>query len=112
MRTAHEIDGHSVSVGVCVGIVQIGQLDRTPDDASTVDDSGTSDIDEDELMRLADRAMYTAIRKGKAGIYAYDTAGTLTAVPSGTYGNTLGTIPKMVAGEPDPARLIGPPTRT
>ncbi len=115
MRTAHEIDGHSVSVGVCVGVVQIGRLDRTPHDSTTVagSDTGTADVDEeDELMRLADRAMYKAKREGKAGIYAYDTAGTLSAVPSGSDHATRGTKPKMVAGEPDPARLIGPPTRT
>ncbi|MCZ4560390.1 diguanylate cyclase [Rhodococcus sp. IEGM 1401] len=110
MRTAHEIDGHSVSVGVCVGVVQIGQLDRTPHDTTTV--AGSDTADEDELMRLADRAMYEAKREGKAGIYAYDTAGALTAVPSTSDQATLGTRPKMVAGEPDPARLIGPPTRT
>ncbi|OZF43750.1 GGDEF domain-containing protein [Rhodococcus sp. 14-1411-2a] len=110
MRTAHEIDGHSVSVGVCVGVVQIGQLDRTPHDSTSV--AGSDTADEDELMRLADRAMYEAKREGKAGIYAYDTAGALTAVPSTSDQATLGTRPKMVAGEPDPARLIGPPTRT
>jgi hypothetical protein len=114
-RPAHDIDGHSVSVGVCVGVVQIGRLDRTPHDSTTVagSDTGTADVDEeDELMRLADRAMYKAKREGKAGIYAYDTAGTLSAVPSGSDHATRGTKPKMVAGEPDPARLIGPPTRT
>ncbi|MCJ0976210.1 diguanylate cyclase [Rhodococcus sp. ARC_M12] len=110
MRTTHEIDGHSVSVGVCVGVVQIGRPDRTPPDSTTV--AGSDTADEDELMRLADRAMYTAKREGKAGIYAYDTAGTLSAVPSGSDHATRGTKPKMVAGEPDPARLIGPPTRT
>ncbi|MDV8023330.1 diguanylate cyclase domain-containing protein [Rhodococcus sp. IEGM 1330] len=112
MRTTHEIDGHSVSVGVCVGVVQIGPLDRRPHDTTTVAGSDTSDVDEDELMRLADRAMYKAKHEGKAGIYAYDTAGTLSAVPSGSDQAILGTRPKMVAGEPDPARLIGPPTRT
>jgi len=115
LGTAHDIDGHSVSVGVCVGVVQIGRLDRTPHDSTTVagSDTGTADVDEeDELMRLADRAMYKAKREGKAGIYAYDTAGTLSAVPSGSDHATRGTKPKMVAGEPDPARLIGPPTRT
>ncbi|WP_415974759.1 diguanylate cyclase domain-containing protein [Rhodococcus sp. 077-4] len=35
-----------------------------------------------------------------------------SAVPSGSDQESLGTNPKMVAGEPDPARLIGPPTRT
>ncbi|MEK8071683.1 diguanylate cyclase domain-containing protein [Rhodococcoides navarretei] len=110
MRTTHEIDGRSVSVGVCVGVVQIGRSDRTPPDSTTV--AGSDTADEDELMRLADRAMYTAKREGKAGIYAYDTAGTLSAVPSGSDHATRGTKPKMVAGEPDPARLIGPPTRT
>ena len=115
MRTAHEIDGHSVSIGVCVGAVQIGQVDRTPEDNSDVhgsDTSHTSGVDEDELMRLADRAMYKAKHEGKAGIYAYDTAGTLRAVSSGSDQAILGTRPKMVAGEPDPDRLIGPPTRT
>ena len=110
MRTTHEIDGHSVSVGVCVGVVQIGRPDRTPPDSTTV--AGSDTADEDELMRLADRAMYTAKREGKAGIYAYDTAGTLSAGPSGSDHASRGTKPKMVAGEPDPARLIGPPTRT
>ncbi|WP_256979246.1 MULTISPECIES: GGDEF domain-containing protein [unclassified Rhodococcus (in: high G+C Gram-positive bacteria)] len=112
MRTAHEIDGHSVSVGVCVGVVQIGRFDRTPHESTTVAGSDTSDVDEDELMRLADRAMYTAKRSGKAGIYAYDAAGTLSVVPSRSDQGSLGTRPKMVAGEPDPARLIGPPTST
>ncbi|MFN3539913.1 MAG: diguanylate cyclase domain-containing protein [Rhodococcus sp. (in: high G+C Gram-positive bacteria)] len=87
-----------------------GQLDRTPHDSTSV--AGSDTADEDELMRLADRAMYEAKREGKAGIYAYDTAGALTAVPSTSDQATLGTRPKMVAGEPDPARLIGPPTRT
>ncbi|WP_306436895.1 GGDEF domain-containing protein [Rhodococcoides fascians] len=112
MRTAHEIDGHSVSVGACVGVVQIGRPDRTADGTTTVAGTDTSDVDEDELMRLADRAMYKAKRSGKAGVYAYDTAGTLSMVPSGSDQGSLGINPKMVAGEPDPARLIGPPTRT
>ncbi|OZC82973.1 GGDEF domain-containing protein [Rhodococcus sp. 06-418-5] len=112
MRTAHEIDGHSVSVGACVGVVQIGRPDRTADGTTTVAGTDTSDVDEDELMRLADRAMYKAKRSGKAGVYAYDTAGTLSMVPSGSDQGSVGINPKMVAGEPDPARLIGPPTRT
>ncbi|OZD10174.1 GGDEF domain-containing protein [Rhodococcus sp. 06-235-1A] len=112
MRVVHEIDGHPVSIGACVGVVQIGQLDRAPNGPAAVTGQGTSTVEEDELMRLADRAMYTAKRSGKAGIYAYDTAGTLSVVPSRPDQGSLGTKPKMVAGEPDPARLIGPPTRT
>ncbi|OZF31018.1 GGDEF domain-containing protein [Rhodococcus sp. 14-2483-1-1] len=109
MRTPHEIDGHPVSVGACVGVVQIGRTTGVdPDDTAP----RTTGVDEDELMRLADRAMYRAKREGKAGVYGYDAVGTLSRVPMDIDQDNLGTKPKMVAGEPDPARLMGPPTRT
>ncbi|MDI9895766.1 diguanylate cyclase [Rhodococcus sp. IEGM 1381] len=109
MRTPHEIDGHPVSVGACVGVVQIGRThEANPDNTA----SRTTGVDQDELMRLADRAMYRAKREGKAGVYAYDAVGTLSRVPIDMDQENLGTRPKMVAGEPDPARLMGPPTRT
>lgn len=109
MRTPHDIDGHPVSVGACVGVVQI---DRTTEADPDYTASRTTGADHDELMRLADHAMYRAKREGKAGVYAFDALGTLSRVPIYIDQENLGTIPKMVAGEPDPARLMVPPTRT
>ncbi len=109
MQTPHDIDGHPVSVGACVGVVEIGRATTADVDNSA---SRTDDVDEDELMRLADRAMYQAKREGKARVYAYDIMGALSAVPIDTYRDNVGTRPNIVAGEPDPARLMGPPTRT
>ncbi|MCZ4518295.1 GGDEF domain-containing protein [Rhodococcus ruber] len=109
MRAPHEIDGHPVSLGACVGVVQISRTTGVDPDDTAPQSTG---VDEDELMRLADRAMYRAKREGKAGVYGYDAVGTLSRVPIDIDQDNLGTKPKMVAGEPDPARLMGPPTRT
>ncbi|WP_206488501.1 diguanylate cyclase domain-containing protein [Rhodococcus sp. KRD162] len=112
LRSPHVIDGRPVAVGACVGVVQIGRCETNDDSTPYSKPHRIADVEEDELMRLADRAMYRAKHGGKAGIYAYDSSGILSEVPNLLDQGMRGTSPKIVAGEPDPSRLIVPPTRT
>ncbi|MDJ0362070.1 GGDEF domain-containing protein [Rhodococcus sp. H29-C3] len=123
LREPREIEGHLVSIGASVGVVELNVFD--------------GDVTADALVRSADRAMYEAKKSGKAGVFTYDCDGALRMVynlddkaaafdwwpnhrnreiqripiGSGNQGS-LGISPNIVAGEPDPARLIGPPTKT
>ncbi|QCB52767.1 GGDEF domain-containing protein [Rhodococcus sp. PAMC28707] len=123
LRKPQKIEGYTVSIGASVGVVELNVFD--------------GDVTADTVVRSADRAMYEAKKSGKAGVFTYDCDGALRMVYnlddtaaafdwwpnhrspdiqrisfcSGNQGS-LGISPKIVAGEPDPARLIGPPTRT
>lgn len=125
LRIPQDLEGHSVSIGASVGVVELEVFG--------------GDVTADVLLRNADRAMYEAKKNGKAGVFAYDSDGTLRMVYNlsersapfdwWSNGRTAGTAPdqaaetapdqgsrginpNIVAGEPDPARLIAPPTRT
>ncbi|WP_072801901.1 GGDEF domain-containing protein [Rhodococcoides yunnanense] len=115
LRVPQDLEGHSVSIGASVGVVELEVFD--------------GEVTADVLLRNADRAMYEAKKNGKAGVFAYDSDGTLRLVynlaerrvPFDWWSNgrdawaaqgSRGINPNMVAGEPDPARLIAPPTRT
>jgi diguanylate cyclase (GGDEF)-like protein len=115
LREPQDIEGHTVSIGASVGVVELDVFEHS--------------VTADALLRNADRAMYEAKKNGKAGVFAYDSDGTLRMVynlsvqgaPFDWFGHgraaadaqgSRGTSPNIVAGEPDPARLIGPPTRT
>ncbi|SNS22677.1 GGDEF domain-containing protein [Rhodococcoides kyotonense] len=114
IRAPQAIEGRSVSIGASVGVVELDVFEH--------------DVTADTLLRSADRAMYEAKKNGKAGVFAYDSDGTLrmvynlsnTGAPFDWWGTrrtgqpgqgSRGINPNIVAGEPDPARLIGPPTR-
>ncbi|OZF43993.1 GGDEF domain-containing protein [Rhodococcus sp. 14-2470-1b] len=115
LRAPQDIEGHTVSIGASVGVVELDVFEQA--------------VTADTLLRNADRAMYEAKKNGKAGVFAYDSDGTLRmvynlsvqAAPFNWFGHghatadaqgNRGMSPNIVAGEPDPARLIGPPTRT
>ncbi len=123
LREPHEIEGYPISIGASVGVVELNVFD--------------GDVTADAVVRSADRAMYEAKKSGKAGVFTYDCDGALRMVynlddtaaafdwwpnhgnhesqripiGSGSQGS-LGISPNIVAGEPDPARLIGLPTKT
>lgn len=123
LREPQEVEGYKVSIGASVGVVELTVFD--------------GDVTADAVVRSADRAMYEAKKSGKAGVFTYDCDGALrmvynlndiaaafdwwpnhrspdiqrTPIGSGDQ-ETLGISPNIVAGEPDPARLIGPPTKT
>ncbi|MDJ0395539.1 GGDEF domain-containing protein [Rhodococcus sp. G-MC3] len=115
LRLPQEIEGHTVSIGASVGVVELDTFEKA--------------VTADTLLRNADRAMYEAKKNGKAGVFAYDSDGSLRMVynlgersaPFAWWGEERtrrerhgkrGITPNIVAGEPDPARLIAPPTRT
>lgn len=115
LRLPQDIEGHNVSIGASVGVVELDVFEKS--------------VTADTLLRNADRAMYEAKKNGKAGVFAYDSDGSLRLVynlgersaPFAWWGDERtgygrqdkrGINPNMVAGEPDPARLIAPPTRT
>lgn len=115
LREPQDVEGHTVSISASVGVVELDVFEKA--------------VTADTLLRNADRAMYEAKKNGKAGVFAYDSDGTLRMVynladksaPFDWWSNghtdrllhgNRGINPNIVAGEPDPARLIGPPTRT
>lgn len=115
VRVPQDLEGHSVSIAASIGVVEL--------------EAFGSAVTADAVLRNADRAMYEAKKNGKAGVFAYDSDGTLRSIHTvadtgapfdwwrrGDTGATAqdrrGINPNIVAGEPDPARLIGPPTRT
>ncbi|GGG01541.1 hypothetical protein GCM10007304_14420 [Rhodococcoides trifolii] len=93
-----DVDGQHMSTGVCVGVVEFGSVmgEPTPD----------------ALLRLADRAMYEAKRDGKGRAFLYRADHTFEALVPPEHQGSRGTNPNIVAGEPEPARLMAPPTRT
>ncbi|MGU3435977.1 diguanylate cyclase domain-containing protein [Actinomycetes bacterium M1A6_2h] len=93
-----DVDGQEMSTGVCVGVVEFGSVmgETTPD----------------ALLRRADRAMYQAKGDGKGRAFLYRADDTFEAIAATRHHGSLGTNPNSVAGEPDPARLMAPPTRT
>ncbi|ORI22585.1 GGDEF domain-containing protein [Rhodococcus sp. 1168] len=123
LRKPQTIEGYMVSIGASVGVVELTVFD--------------GDATADAVVRSADRAMYEAKKSGKAGVFTYDYDGALRmvynlndiaaafdwrpnhrspdilriSIGSGNQ-ESLGISPNIVAGEPDPARLIGPPTKT
>jgi diguanylate cyclase (GGDEF)-like protein len=100
MASPLTVDDYEMSTGVSVGVVDFAAV--------------LGDPTADALLRRADRAMYEAKRHGKGGAVAYredDTFAPLLPTDPRSQ-DALGTRPNIVAGEPEPARLMVPPTRT